>query len=241
MKTIHNFLRILNIVLILFRFLPAEEGDVFEGGIAYIPSVLNLRGEGFQNLPAMYRGGNTNWTGEDLTGIWILQGVEGYLHFVGNTVLGVEVFAGEKNFSSTAQDTSLFAGADLTGIAAFIEWGVPTGRRFEVLVGGSLGLNRFRIHYSVMKRILPWNKLMDPRISPLTCTTMDSGFRFCLKPYISLKYRIMNRLGFEMSTSLLVSRYPQSGWTINGHVPLGDGMEISVFSPGIHLGLMLGL
>lgn len=241
MKALRDFFYILSIVLIFFRYLPADEGNVFEGGISYIPSILNLRGEGFQNLPDMYRGGNTSWTGEDLTGIWILHGVEGYLHFVGNTSLGVEVFGGEKNFSGMAQDTSLFAGADLAGVAAFVEWGVPAGRRFEVLVGGSFGLNRFRIHYSAVKRVPAWNELADARISPLTCTTMDSGFRACLKPYISLKYRIMDRLGFEMSTSLLVSRYPQSGWTINGHIPLGDGVEMSVYSPGIHLGLMLGL
>ncbi len=241
MKANRFFLSIILLTLLIVLSLPAEEGDVFEGGVAYVPVFLNLRGNGFQDLPSMYAGVGKVWKGEDLTGLWILHGVEGYLRFVDNTMLGVEVFAGEKTFSATSNDTSLFADADMTGIGAFVEWGVPAGRRFEVLIGGTAGLNRFRIHYSTVKTVPAWGELADPRFSPMTLTTLDSGFRAYLRPYISLKYRIMDRLGFKMSTSLLVSHYPQSGWTLDGHIPLGDGQKISVFSPGIHIGLMLGL
>lgn|GEM_PF-2736038 len=219
----------------------APDGTIFDGGISYSPVILNLRGEGLENLPPMYAGPGKFWRGQDLTGYWILQGIDGYVRFVGNLVLGAEVHAGKKNFTATANDTSLFADSELTTLGTYLEWGVPAGRRLEVLVGTGAGLSRFRIHYSMVKSVSAWVNLFDPGMTPMTQTNLNSGFRFYIRPYISLKYRIMDKLGFKIATSMIITQYPQSGWTLNGHIPVGDGTEIRLISPGFHLGLILGL
>jgi hypothetical protein len=219
----------------------SPESTIFDSGISYSPLILNLRGEGLENLPQLYAGPGKVWLGEDLSGYWILQGIDGYVRFVGNLVIGAEIHAGKKNFTATANDTSLFADTQLTALGAYLEWGVPAGRRFEVLVGTGAGLNRMILHYSMVKTVSSWDNLFNPAMSPMTMTSLNSGFHFYIRPYISLKYRIMDKLGFKIATSMMIAQYPQSGWTLNGHVPLGDGKEIRLMSPGFHLGLILGL
>lgn len=241
MKTIKRLSVIIFSLTLLTEAYSAPDGTIFDGGISYSPLILNLRGEGLENIPLMYAGPGKVWRGEDLTGYWILQGIDGYVRFVGNLVLGVEVHAGKKNFTATASDTSLFADAELTALGAYLEWGVPAGRRFEVLVGTGAGLNRLGIHYSMIKTVSSWDNLFNPLSTPMTLTSLNSGFHVYIRPYISLKYRIMDKLGFKIATSMIITQYPQSEWTLNGHIPLGDGKEVRLMSPGFHLGLILGL
>ena len=226
---------------------PAEE--YFGGGIGYTPTFLIMDlgtafpfGVGDENTDLLGTAG-LDTLREDLKGIFVIQGAEGFGNITGNWRLGAYVGLGTKTLSANPDDsTTVSLDLSLMMASVSVELVIPIFSNLELAAGSLFGVSRatMQISRSSPTEVPDWdNQFSGPDSSNMMSHL--SGAFFSFQPYAALKLQFLDRVGLRISAGYNVGALGTGEWTLNRIDKIIAPRKALFNAPAVRVMLYMGI
>ncbi len=219
--------------------------DYYGSGIGYSPIFILFD---YSSIAALDDLGNLSLDHTAFSKPFIIHGGEGFAHLSGHWRLGGYAGIGGSQISTldTASgiNKSIDAALSLTLGAATIEYAIPIFRDMEISGGILMGLGRVNLQVSQSSGSSDWSDqftvVYGSAITVPHSTDLSAVF-FSLQPYLSVKWQILNRVGFRLSAGYNSGTVAGGRWYINGREPISNSPESMFQGLAIRSMLYFGL